>query len=308
LTNPDIPALRKILYDRKKAMTASQQSDPSATAGITEEDLTIPARDGFQIPIRVYKPESPPAGGCPLVVFIHGGGFVLGGLEGEELNCRLFVQKLGCVCVNVDYRLAPEHPFPASVQDGWDAVKWAAANASKIGADPTKGFIVGGTSAGGNIAAVAGHLARDEKLSPPVTGLALLIPALTDHYLNNIDEKYAKEIVSYEQNRDAPVLPLKSMDLFIGELKAYYNFSFTALIPMNRQLQARPSIASLQSLRTTNQLLQPTSNDVPNLRHGSSQRRGNDLRKIASRGVQLQDKKIHVPRPTSRFLELLPPG
>jgi acetyl esterase/lipase len=214
--DPDIPSLRKMLFERKKAMTAAQ-SDASATAGIKEEDFTIPARDGFPIPIRTYKPESPPAGGSPLVVFIHGGGFVIGGLEGEELNCRLFVQKLGCVCVNVDYRLAPEYPFPTPVQDGWDAVKWAAANASKLGADPSKGFIVGGTSAGGNIAAVAGHLARDEKLSPPVTGLALLIPALADHTLKNIDEKYAKEIISYEQNKDAPVLPMKSVELFMSE-------------------------------------------------------------------------------------------
>lgn len=55
---------------------------------------------------------------------LHGGGFCLGGLENEELNCRNFAEKLGAVCVNVDYRLAPEHPFPAAVDDSWDALKW----------------------------------------------------------------------------------------------------------------------------------------------------------------------------------------
>jgi acetyl esterase/lipase len=233
-----------MLFDRKKAMTAAA-SDSSLTQGVKEEDITVPARDGYNIPVRTYKPESPPAGGSPLIVFYHGGGFVIGGLEGEELNCRLFVQKFGCVCVNVDYRLAPEHPFPTPVLDSWDVTKWAAANASKLGADPSKGFIVGGTSAGGNISAVIGHLARDEKLSPPLTGIALLIPAVTDHRLENIDEEYKKEIISYEQNRDAPILPMKSVELFMGTIIWEHLFTCHVANCTNRQLQTRPKIASI---------------------------------------------------------------
>lgn len=91
---------------------------------VKEEDITVSARDGYPIPVRIYKPTPPPASGSPLVVFYHGGGFALGGLENEELNCRNFAQKLGCTCVNVDYRLAPEHPFPAAAEDSWDATKW----------------------------------------------------------------------------------------------------------------------------------------------------------------------------------------
>jgi acetyl esterase/lipase len=210
----DIATLRKMMYERKKALTAAQSD---GAEGVVEEDLTIPARDGFPIPIRTYKPTSPPSSGSPLVVMYHGGGFAIGGLEGEELNCRLFVQELGCVCVNVDYRLAPENPFPTPVQDGWDALKWAAKNYGKLGADPSKGFIVGGTSAGGNISAVMGHLARDEKLQPPLTGLALLIPALLDHTMEHVEPKYKKEIGSYEQNKDAPILNLKAIELFMGK-------------------------------------------------------------------------------------------
>jgi len=101
----------------------------------------------------------------------------------------------------------------------WDATKWAAANASKIGADPSKGFIVGGTSAGGNIAAVVSHLARDEKLSPPLTGVCLLIPALADHSLKEFPEEYKHEIVSYKQNADAPILGQKSVDMFMDAYK-----------------------------------------------------------------------------------------
>ena len=74
--------------------------------------------------------------------------------------------------MNVDYRLAPEAPFPAAPNDAWDALTWAAANAKEVlGADPSKGFIVCGTSAGGNLTDVVAHLARDEKLNPPLTGL-----------------------------------------------------------------------------------------------------------------------------------------
>jgi acetyl esterase/lipase len=247
--NTTIPALRISYSEKKRAMTAAQ-SDSSATEGIKEEDFTVPARDGFAIPVRTYKPKSPPADGSPLVVFIHGGGFAIGGLEGEELNCRLFVKQLGCVCVNVDYRLAPEHPFPTPVFDSWDAVKWAAAHASELGANPSKGFIVGGTSAGGNISAVIGHLARDEKLSPPITGLSLLIPAVADHTLKHVDEEYAKEIKSYEQNKDAPILSLQSVELFMCKC-AQCPLCILLLTLGGSELQTRSYFTSFQPLRTT---------------------------------------------------------
>jgi len=102
-------------------MSSTQQSE---ITGVREEDMVVPARDGHQIPIRVYKPETPPDGGNPLIIFYHGGGFCLGGLETEEMNCRLFTKKFGAVCVNVDYRQAPEHPFPIPINDCWDAFKW----------------------------------------------------------------------------------------------------------------------------------------------------------------------------------------
>jgi acetyl esterase/lipase len=92
--------------------------------GFKSEELIIKARDGFDIQIRVYKPETPRKGGAPLIVFYHGGGFVIGDRDAEETNCRLFSARLGCVAVNVEYRLAPEHPFPAAANDSWDALKW----------------------------------------------------------------------------------------------------------------------------------------------------------------------------------------
>ena len=166
----DVDAMRQANVERRK----NQQANiPFEVSGVVENNIEIPSRDSHTIPARVYRPVSAPSGGgSPLVVMFHGGGFVMGDVESEQPNCRLFSKNLDAVCVNVVYRLAPEHPFPAAANDSWDAVKWVAANAtSKLGADPSKGFIVGGTSAGGNLTDVVGHLARDENLLPPLTGL-----------------------------------------------------------------------------------------------------------------------------------------
>jgi acetyl esterase/lipase len=114
--------------------------------------------------------------------------------------------------VNVDYRLAPEYKFPTAAEDSWDATKWAASNASSLGADPTKGFIIGGTSAGGNITAIVSLLARDEKLSPPVTGTLLMIPFYVDSSV--VPEAWKPDYKSWEQNKDAPILSQKATQLF----------------------------------------------------------------------------------------------
>jgi len=113
--------LRKLLAERKQEMTATQQ--PGITS-VQEEDMVVPARDGYQIPIRVYKPESALAGDSSLIMFYHGGRFCLGDLEMEEMNCRRFANEFGALCVNVYYRLAPEHPCPTSINDSRDAFKW----------------------------------------------------------------------------------------------------------------------------------------------------------------------------------------
>jgi hypothetical protein len=91
--------------------------------GIVEEDTTVVARDGYEIPVRLYKPKTP-MDGSPLIVIYHGGGFCLGDLSNEELNSRNFAKAFGAVCINVDYRLAPENKFPAAVNDSWDVLRW----------------------------------------------------------------------------------------------------------------------------------------------------------------------------------------
>ena len=118
---PDISSLRDWITESKKAMSA--QMGPTLE-GVREEDKQVPMRDGSSITCRIYRPENPPSGGSPLAVIYHGGGWCIGGLENEELLCRLLTKNLGMISVNVDYRLAPEHKFPTPVFDCHDATKW----------------------------------------------------------------------------------------------------------------------------------------------------------------------------------------
>ncbi len=141
------------------------------------EERTIPGEAG-PIPARFYVPEGQPTGvPAPLLVFYHGGGWVIGDLDTHDGLCRFLAAAAGASVLSVDYRLAPEHPFPAAVEDAWSAFAWAAANAAELGVDPER-IAVGGDSAGGNLSAVVSVLAREG--GGPAPALQLLIYPVTD--------------------------------------------------------------------------------------------------------------------------------
>ncbi|MGV1047111.1 MAG: alpha/beta hydrolase [Solirubrobacterales bacterium] len=127
---------------------------------------------------RFYLPAGLPGGiPPPLLVYFHGGGWVIGDLDTHDDVCRFLAAAAGIAVLSVDYRLAPEHPFPAAVEDGWDAFTWALANAAALGADPAR-IAVGGDSAGGNMATVVSVRARDEGGALPA--MQLLLYPVTD--------------------------------------------------------------------------------------------------------------------------------
>jgi acetyl esterase len=122
------------------------------------EDRVVPGPAG-DIPVRVYVPEG--EGPCGVLVWYHGGGFVIGDLDTADATGRDLATEAGCVVVSVDYRLAPEHRYPAAADDAWAVLRWVADHAAELGGDPAR-LAVGGDSAGGNLAAVTAIRARDE--------------------------------------------------------------------------------------------------------------------------------------------------
>ena len=124
--------------------------------------------------IRIYRPTA--SGPLPVLVFAHGGGFVFCGLDSHDGLCRTFANLLGAIVVSVDYRLAPEHRYPAAAEDVYAVTQWVAAHAAELGGDPTR-LLVGGDSAGGNLAAATTLMTRDRG-GAPLIGQALLYPVL----------------------------------------------------------------------------------------------------------------------------------
>lgn len=135
-------------------------------------DRTIPGPAG-PIPVRIYTPKG--SGAFPVLIYYHGGGWVIGGLDVVDGTCTVLANRAHAVVVSVDYRLAPEHPFPAAVEDAYAALTWVADNAALLNIDAER-LAVAGDSAGGNLAAVVALLARDQS-GPALMHQLLLYPA-----------------------------------------------------------------------------------------------------------------------------------
>ncbi|HEX2011522.1 MAG TPA: alpha/beta hydrolase [Roseateles sp.] len=139
------------------------------------ENLQMPGAEGCR-PARLYAPSE--ARGLPLLLYLHGGGFTIGSLETHDSLCRQLALRSGAAVISLDYRLAPEHRFPAAVDDCWAVMRWLAASADTLGLDASR-LAVGGDSAGGTLAAVCALHARDIGL--PLALQLLITPGATAH-------------------------------------------------------------------------------------------------------------------------------
>lgn len=203
--NPDAPTIADLPPEGGRAMyrAMSEMFDLQDVPIGKIEDRKIPGPAG-EIPIRIYTPVAAGATPLPCLVFYHGGGFVIGDLETHDGACRALCNASGCLLIAVDYRLAPEHVFPAAVEDSFAALQWVAEHAAGLGVDPNR-IAVGGDSAGGNLSAVVSQLARDN--DGPAVAFQLLIYPATDA---DVDTPSKKE------NAEGYFLEQKTMDFFYG--------------------------------------------------------------------------------------------
>lgn len=191
----ELPAAEGRAYFNEVFKTKPE--DQEAVARIQE--VTIPVDDG-EIPARLYVPEGD--GKPPLLVHFHGGGWVYLNLDTHDAYCRTLANRAGCAVLAVEYRKAPEHPYPTPAEDCYRALCWAASNAGEMGVDGTRLGVIG-DSAGGNLAAAVTLLAREHG-GPSITLQVLTYPA--------VDAAMSQP--SMEENAEAPLLGRPQMKWF----------------------------------------------------------------------------------------------
>ena len=161
------------------------------------EDIKIPSAAG-PIPARIYTPSNETS--LPVLVWFHGGGWVVGDLESADATARHLCNESSSVIISIDYRLAPETKFPGASDDCYTATQWVSENASSLNADPEK-IAVGGDSAGGNLAAVVSLMARDNQ--GPKIGFQLLVYPVTEMNFNT--KSYIDNAEGYQLSRDGMI-------------------------------------------------------------------------------------------------------
>jgi acetyl esterase/lipase len=219
------PSPQDRIQDRRQALAKLMQFARADVTVVTGIDGLLPGPAG-DIPYRLYAPANTAIEPLPGFVFFHGGGMVAGSIETHDRVCAALAQTTGCRLISVDYRLAPEHKFPAAVEDAIAATKWVYANASSLGIDATK-FVVGGDSAGATLGAVVCQDAL-QNAGPAILSQCLICPVLDfdepspsrqafaeNHLLDRatIDADLADYLPDNADLADPRISPLRASDL-----------------------------------------------------------------------------------------------
>jgi len=189
----------EVARERMRAVTPP----PEVLPPMRIEEHTIGHGDVTDVPVRIYWPPIEAHQDLPIVVFYHGGGWAIGDLDTHEHVARAHAVGTEAIVVSVDYRLAPEHPFPAGVDDAWAALQWVGEHAAELGGDPAR-IAVAGDSAGGNLSAVMALRARDAG-GPPLAFQLLWYPVAVGDLT----------LPSFTENADAPILTKDVIDAFL---------------------------------------------------------------------------------------------
>jgi versiconal hemiacetal acetate esterase len=197
-------------YEKIGATLVSKLTFPSPDASVTTKDLTI--RPGLQV--RIYTPENY-KGDRPVCVFYHGGGWAMGDLDGEDIQVRKICRDAGVVIVSVDYRLAPQHPYPAPLEDCVFAYNWALENTKML--RTTSGVAaVYGTSAGGNLALATALKIVDDGKGNTLVGVVAVVPVTVAPAC--VPEKLRSSYTSYDEHAEHTINTKSAMEGFFGKL------------------------------------------------------------------------------------------
>lgn len=199
LAQNDGPKFHELSPEDARSFYEQMQMPAEEIALASVLDRVVPGPAG-DIPVRIYKPDGEAT--LPVLVYLHGGGWVIGSIETHDGSCRELASKVGCAVISVDYRLAPEHPYPAAADDCYAVTEWVAEHGYELGVDGSR-LAIGGDSAGGNLSAVVALMARDR--GAPQIAFQLLIYPVTDSDF---------ERGSYIENASGYLLEADSMKWF----------------------------------------------------------------------------------------------
>ena len=182
-------------------------------------EIELPEAPGYKFPIRIYRPAKESGSKLPVMIYFHGGYWCSGTANAEDLGCRAIIARGNdIIIVSFEYRLIPEADWKTVFSDAENAVKWMAANATRLGGDVSKGFLVGGAEAGAHLAAISAIRIRNRHPHITLTGQNLIVPTTVAFPDSNLPKDWTDRLQSHNEYADAPLLNERLYEMFVEAL------------------------------------------------------------------------------------------